>query len=66
LRQIPKFCRISKQKWTPGSVHSNITGGCYDRLWSLHPWRYSKLHWRRPWANCHNFRAGLALSGGLD
>lgn len=25
---------------------------CPERLWSFHPWRYSKPRWTQPWATC--------------
>ena len=26
--------------------------GCPEKLWSLHPWRYSNSDWTWPWATC--------------
>lgn len=31
---------------------SNADTGCPGMLWSLHPWRYSKLNWTQSWATC--------------
>lgn len=30
----------------------NTGTGLPERLWSLHPWRYSKPNWTRSWATC--------------
>lgn len=53
----PPFYYIVPQGW------SNARTVCPKRLWDLHPWRFSRLSWRSPWATCSIW---LALCSWLD
>lgn len=49
--------------WPAGYTLASVTTGCPERLWSLYPWRYSKLNWAGSWTTCSRWPH---LSRGVD
>lgn len=54
--------------WIWGKIfsHSSSGTGCPETLYHLHPWRFSRPQWIKPWATWSELIAYPALSRGLD